>query len=418
MENKEFFKAQTHLLHDIKSNDLIETDNLLKLISDEKLKERIINKYSLDKSYTVEIGKIEYLYELIHLYSKKFILVRLEAKESDVTCQLKFDTKDHKPAFIFTIKNGNEGDLFYDVIEAEGVYDSVSLFYNSKSLSQYVKSMSKNLKKKELLSDLNESWAKYYENNHDSVKTRLFRLLNYKDNYYLKSINSTAFKEYGIAESFVMTILELNKFKNSNPDAEFFISSVSISESKLDLIVSQKKSIPLGEVGFLRSSISIRNEDQGNTSFGVYNTLEFFPNATKKNKIYLFPNRDENKIDNSVRSSHTVSIENFIETFANISDLFSEGERISTDFQFYNKAVSYDELRAKIEHKIKNTNSPFRKVTKLVDLFSREHSGQINNLETLLKICAASNEIEMDYDLKFKLRYLISNVLLYNSSNY
>lgn len=418
MENKEFFKAQTHLLHDIKSNDFIETDNLLKLINDEKLKEKIINKYSLDKNYTVEIGKIEYLYELIHLYSKKFNLVRLEAKESDVTCQLKFDTKDQKPAFIFTIKNGNEGDLFYDLIEAEGIYDSVALFYNSKSLSQYVKSMSKNFKKKELLADLNESWNKYYEKNKDSVKTRLFRLLNYKDNYYLKSINSTAFKEYGIAESFVMTILELNKFKNSNPDAEFFISSVSISESKLDLIISQKKSIPLGDVGFLRSSISIRNEDQGNTSFGVYSTLEFFPNATEKNKIYLFPNRDENKIDNSVRSSHTVSIENFIETFANISELFSAGEKISSDFQFYNKAVSYDELRAKIEHKIKNTNSPFRKVTRLVDLFSREHSGQINNLETLLKICAASNEIEMDYDLKFKLRYLISNVLLYNSSNY
>lgn len=84
----------------------------------------------------------------------------------------------------------------------------------------------------------------------------------------------------------------------------------------------------------------------------------------------------------------------------------------------YSKANSYDELRAKIEHKIKNTNSPFRKVKKLADLFSREKTGQINNLETLLKICAASNEIKIEYDLKFKLRYLISNVLLYNSNNY
>lgn len=418
MENKDYFKAQTHLLYDIKSHDFVETDNLLQLIKDEKLKEKIKNKYSLDKNFTIEIGKIEFLYELISKYSKKFNLIRLEAKESDVTCELKFDTKDRKPAFVFTIKNGNEDEIFYDSIVAEGVYDSVALFYNSKSLSQYVKSMSKNYKKKELLADLNNSWAKYYEKNQDSVKTRLFRILNCGEDYYLKSINSTAFKEYGIAESFVMTILELNKFKNSNPGAEFLISSVSIGESRLDLIISQKKSIPLGELGFLRSSISIRNEDQGNTSFGVYSTLEFFPNEAEKNKIYLFPTRDENKIDNSIRSSHTVSMDNFLEIFANISELFSAGEKISEDFQFYNKAVSYDELRAKIEYKINNTNSPFKKVTKLVDLFSREHTGQINNLETLLRICAASNEIEMDYDLKFKLRYLISNVLLYNSNSY
>jgi hypothetical protein len=418
MENKDYFKTQTHSLYDIKSTDFIETDNLIQLITDEKLKEKIKNKYSLDKNYTIEIGKIEFLYQQIYKYSKRFNLIRLEAKESDVTCQLKFDTKDQKPAFIFKIKNGNDNEVFYDLIEAESIYDSVALFYNSKSLSQYVKSMSKNHKKKELLSDLNDSWAKYYEKNQDSVKTRLFRILNHNDNYYLKSINSSAFKEYGIAESFVMTVLELNKFKSTNPSVEFFISSVSISESKLDLIISQKKSIPLVDVGFLRSSVSIRNEDQGNTSFGVYSTLEFFPNATEKNKIYLFPNRDENKIDNSIRSSHTASLENFLETFSNISELFNAGEKISEDFKFYNGSTSYDELRAKIEHKIRNANSPFKKVTKLVNLFSREHTGQINNLETLLKICAASNEIEMEYDLKFKLRYLISNVLLYNSNNY
>lgn len=418
MEIKDYFKTETFSLHNIKSNDFIDSDELLKLINDENLREKIINKYSLDKNYVVEIEKIEYLYQLIYQYSKKFNLIRLEAKESDVTCQLKFDTKDKKPAFIFKIKNGNEHELVYDLIEAEGIYDSVALFYNSKSLSQYVKSMSKNYTKRELLADLNDSWAKYYEKNQESIKTKLFRILNYKDEYYLQSINSGAFKEYGIAESFVMTILELNKFKISNPNTEFLISSVSISESKLDLIISQKKSISLGDIGFLRSSISIRNEDQGNTSFGVYSTLEFFPSATEKNKIYLFPNRDESKIDNSKRSSHTASAENFIETFANVSELFNAGEKLSAEFEFYSKADSYDELRAKIEHKIKNTNSPFKKIKKLSDLFSREKTGEINNLETLLRICAASNEIEMEYDLKFKLRYLISNVLLYNSSNY
>ena len=418
MEIKEYFRTQTHSLYNINSKNYLQTNELLELISDETLKEKIINKYDLVSDLTIEIGNIEFLYTLVKEYCNKFTLIRLEAKESDVNCELKFDTKDQKPAFIFKIKNGHEDNLHYDFIEAEGIYDSVALFYNNKSLSQYVKSLSKNQKKKELLTDLNDSWGKYYKKNSDSVKTRLFRLLKCGDEHYLKSINSAAFKEYGIAESFVMAILELNKFKSSNMDAEFLISSVSICESKLDLIISQKKSIKLGELGFLRSSISIRNEDQGNTSFGVYSTLEFFPNAKEKNKIYLFPNKDDNKINNYVTSTHKVTNETFLETYSNISELFNAGEKMKEDFQFFKGSGNYDELRAKIEHKIRNNNSPFKKVKKLVDLFSREKTGHIDNLEKLLRLCATSDSIEMDYDLKFKLRYLISNVLLYNSNTY
>src|SRR5690606_26577767 len=99
----------------------------------------------------------------------------------------------------------------------------------------------------------------------------------------------------------------------ANPDTKFMISSISISESKLDLIISQKKSVQLGDVGFLRSSISVRNEDQGNTSFGVYNTLEFYPNSGESNKIYLFPHKDDNKIKSSIISNHTVSSDKFLD---------------------------------------------------------------------------------------------------------
>lgn len=418
MENKDYFKAKRYFLNDVKSDDFIYTKDLIDLIDNNELKELIVNKYNLDKNYKIEILKIGYLYNLIKLYSNRFSLLRIEAKESEVTCGLKFDNKTQKPIYIFNIKNGNDKEVFYDSIEAEAIYDSISLFYNDKSLSQYVKSLSKKPAKKRLLNDINDSWLKYYENNPDSVKTKLFRILNHQDNYYLKSINSASYKEYGVAESFVMAIFELNKFQNLNPGTEFLISSVSISESKLDLIISQKKSIELGELGFLRSSISIRNEDQGNTSFGVYSTLEFYPKSIETKKIYLYPTKDDNEIKNSIRSTHTVSYENFLAVFSNISTLFNLGEEMKNDFKFYKGSSSYDELKSKIEYKIMTNNSPFKDITKLKDLFSRSKTGHIGNLETLLRICAEADSIEMDYDLKFKLRYLISNVLLYNSNNY
>ncbi|GEP52284.1 hypothetical protein FNO01nite_29560 [Flavobacterium noncentrifugens] len=422
MNNTDYFRAKRYPLNDQKSEDFIYTEDLLGLIDNEELRELIINKYNLDKNYQIEIEKVEFLYNLIRLYSRRFKLIRLEAKESDVSSELKFDSESQKPVYIFTIKNGveNEGEseIVYDSLEAEAIYDSINLFYNDKSLSQYVKSLGKKPNKKRLLNDLNNSWSAYYSNNKDSAKTKLFRILSHGDDYYLKSINSSSYKEYGIAESFVMALLELNKFKTSNPETEFFISSVSISESKLDLIISQKKAIKLGDIGFLRSSISIRNEDQGNTSFGVYNALEFFPSSSSTKKIYLFPNQDENKIKNSVVSKHTVSSEKFFETFSSVSELFNLGEVMKNDFHFYNGSKDYDELRSKIEHKLVTNNSPFKNVTKLKDLFSREKTGHIENLETLLRICAESDSIEMEYDLKFRLRYLISNVLLYNSNKY
>ncbi|GGB65947.1 hypothetical protein GCM10007424_02350 [Flavobacterium suaedae] len=415
MENKDYFKAITYSINeDVKSENYVYTDDLLKLINDDELKEAIINKYNLDTNLKIENNKIEYLYNLVKQYSERFTLIRLEAQEKDVTCELKSEEVTGKPIYIFHIKNGNEGELLYDSIHAEAIYDSINLFYSSKSLSQYVKSLKKVPAKRGLLNDLNDSWSKYYNNNENASKAKLFRILNHKENYYLKSINTSAYKEYGIAESFVMTILELDKFKKQNPDVEFIISSVSISESKLDIIISQKKSIELESLGFLRSSISIRNKDQGNTSFGVYSTLEFYPKNNNGNKIYLFPKEDKNKIKNSVTSNHTVSIETFIKTFSNINELFNSGEQLKQDFHFYQKSKNYDELRAKIEFKMISHNSPFKNITRLKELFSRKNTGHIENLEKLLRVCAESDSIEMEYDLKFKLRYLISNVLLYN----
>ncbi|RZK27167.1 MAG: hypothetical protein EOO43_00495 [Flavobacterium sp.] len=388
------------------------------MIKENELKQLIINKYNLSDNVKIEIEKIDYLYDLVSQYSQRFTLMRLEAKESDVTCELIFDENNKNAAYIFTIKNGNEEELFYDSVQAEAIYDSINLFYKDKSLSQYVKSLQKIPGKRRLMSDLNNSWSDYYKSNEKAVKTKLFRIIEHNDKFYLKSINSSLFKEYGIAESFVVAVLELNKIMVSNSDVDFKISSISISESKLDLIISQKKSVPLGDLGFLRSSISVRNEDQGNTSFGVYSTLEFFPKSNDSKKIYLFPKQDENKIRNSISSKHTVSNNAFLETFSKIGELFNLGEEMKNDFEFYKGSKSYDELRSKIEHRLITNNSPFKKIKELKDLFSREKTGHIDNLETLLRICAESDNIEMEYDLKFKLRYLISNVLLYNSNQY
>ena len=123
--------------------------------------------------------------------------------------------------------------MFYDSVQAEAIYDSINLFYKDKSLSQYVKSLQKVPGKRRLMSDLNNSWSDYYKSNEKAVKTKLFRIIGHNDKFYLKSINSSLFKEYGIAESFVVAVLELNKIMVSNSSVDFIISSIPMDLIKL-----------------------------------------------------------------------------------------------------------------------------------------------------------------------------------------
>jgi len=76
-----------------------------------------------------------------------------------------------------------------------------------------------------------------------------------------------------------------------------------------------------------------------------------------------------------------------------------------------------DELRAKIEEKIISNRLPFKDIRGLKDLFTRENVGHIDNVSALPKLCGRAELIGMGYDVKFKLRCLISDVLLYGSNN-
>ena len=82
------------------------------------------------------------------------------------------------------------------------------------------------------------------------------------------------------------------------------------------------------------------------------------------------------------------------------------------------KALQANLKASGIEEKIISNNSPFKEVKELKSLFTRSTSQHIDNLAKLLEVCQKAEMINMDYDIKFKLRYLISNVLLYGKNSY
>lgn len=55
-------------------------------------------------------------------------------------------------------------------------------------------------------------------------------------------------------------------------------------------------------------------------------------------------------------------------------------------------------------------------MTKVKDLFSKGISNTIENFATLLEMCRKAKELDIDYDLKDKLRYIISEIILNKKS--
>lgn len=411
MENKDYFKQKPINLNGVKSNDFIYSEVLLTLIKDEELKNYIINKYDLEENIKIEIDKIDYIFSVVSQYTSKFSLLRLNASFNNVNTSLSFNGDKH---VIFRIAEAKtEDDVEVGDIEAEAIYDSLSMFYEKRKLTQYVNYLKNADDTGVLLSKLNESWSEYYQDNPKTIDSKVFRVLDAGDKQYVKSINTNRYKEYGIAETFVLTFLELFFISKKQKKRKFTISSIAISESKIDIIISDDEVKRIKDLGNVYSSIAVRNEDQGKASIGFYGSLEFKLEKEIDGRIFLFPNKSTDDIKNSFTINHTAILNDFVDSHKKIDDFFVQNENFEKDYFFFKDTLNYDEMRAKIEERVTNRNSPFKNITQLVDLFKKDKVGHVDNLTSLLKLCGKAEMLDIDFDLKFKLRYIISNILLY-----
>lgn len=111
-----------------------------------------------------------------------------------------------------------------------------------------------------------------------------------------------------------------------------------------------------------------------------------------------------------------MTTQTFVDSYQQIEDFFTDVENFEDNFYFLKKAADPDQIRAKIAEKILSERSPFKGIKELKDLFNRGTTAHVDNLASLLKLCGRAELIDMNFDLKFQLRYLISNVLLYGKN--
>lgn len=417
MESIEYFTQQNKKINELgEGKGYVSSEELLSLIRDEEVKRCVVEKYSLEEPIDVALPKIDLLTKIIKAYVNRFENKRAIVSEDNVTTS--FIDNQHND-MQFTLINGNLDGLEFDELNAIAIYDSLKLFYDSRKLTQYITYLRKELRDKNLLDSLNKSWKNYFLEKEVQPNNKMFRLIYDKidDIHYVKALNSDKFREFGIGETFAVTFLKLAELSKQNNNT-YYISSFALSESKIEIILrsSFQKIIP--ELGYVYPSITIRNDDQGNASFGIYSSLEFkLGNIDAEGQLHLFPNRKVGDIETSRTYQHTVTAKTFVESFNQIDELFNEVDNFENDFYFLSEAVSPDQLRAKIAEKILSKRSPFKGIKELSDLFKRENVGHVDNLAKLLQLCGKAELIDMHFDLKFKLRYLMSNVLLYGKND-
>lgn len=402
------FNTKSISFIDKKSNNLVSFQQLTKLFIDPKDEylQNIINRFNPDGlDFNINIGNVDIAFDAVknvlsryefinHLSNgenlKTFILV----DEDEI---LKGKAKD----FYFQFNDCKEAP-----INARAIYNSKDQFYDVIKLANHINYLRKNGMNKEL-QEINAIWLTKSK----LFKERKFKLLKSKNSlWFLRAVNSSKFREYGTAFTFVYTILLLNEYENNNKGNNFKIESLDLNESKISMVISQGVMKKLGEIGFLKSSIEMTNNDLGKESFIFTQKITLY---SKDDSNINFPLnfKKKNAKTVAIRVSHQTGIKTLDEKFSTLFNEFTSIDEFENEyFEFLNSKDAKSLYNVIIQ---KISNSPtLRNCKEIKDLFLPKTYLIVDNLSKLINICGKADQLDIDYDLKYKVREIISEVLI------
>lgn len=395
---------------DKKSINSVSFQQLTKLFSDynDDYLNDILNRFNpdgLDFNIIIEnvdiafdaVNKVLSKYEFIdHLCNgEKLTTFILENEDESLNAKAKdfyFQFNDYKDA----------------PINAKAIYNSKDQFYDVIKLANHINYLKKNGLNKEL-QEINAIWLTKSK----LFKDRKFKLLKSKNNlWFLRAVNSSKFKEYGTAFTFVYTILLLNEYENRNKGNNFKIESLDINESKISMVISQGLMRKLGDIGFIKSSIEMTNNDLGKESFVFTQKITLY---SKDDSNIHFPLnfRIQNAKTVAIRVSHQTGIKTLDEKFSTLFNEFTSIDGFEKEYFEFLNSKDPKGLCSAIIQKISNSPS-LRNCKEIKDLFLPKTNLIVDNLSKLINICGKADQLDVDYDLKSKIREIISDVMTKN----
>jgi len=402
------FNTKSILFVDKKSNNSISFQQLTKLFSDynDDYLNDILNRFNPDGlDFNINIENVDIAFDAVNKVLSKYEFINHlcngENLKTFILADENEDLKGKAKDFYFQFN-----DLEESPINAKAIYNSKDQFYDVIKLANHINYLRKNGMNKEL-QEINAIWLTKSK----LFKERKFKLLKSKNSlWFLRAVNSSKFKEYGTAFTFVYTILLLNEYENNNKGNNFKIESLDLNESKISMVISQGVMKKLGEIGFLKSSIEMTNNDLGKESFVFTQKITLY---SKDNSDINFPLnfKKQNAKTVAIRVSHQTGIKTLDEKFSTLFNEFTSIDEFEKEYLEFLNTKDPKGLFSAIIQKISNSPT-LRNCNEIKDLFLPKTNLIVDNLSKLINICGKADQLDIDYDLKYKIREIISEVLI------
>lgn len=414
---KEKFVQKAVELNPDDSTGKLKVEKLWELMEDHPYKEKMYAEFEIDKikNEIITIDFIDIIYKRIKYFitNYKRKSIKAEIKHISVFEEMLVIDGEKKKEIVFQFDEYVVVDEVKENLKTVAKYDSKNTYLDEYVMTKYANSLFENG-----LSDLARQNIQYFKDLASSSdnynKHRSYRIVENEGVTYLRGITSTnKYYEYGVDFAFVSSMLAFHDFMKKNSGIEYKISSAHINESKLEIIVAERFKKDAGEFGKVSTAIKVSTNDLGKGSLNFLNII----NICKDNKdgFYLFPK--ENRFEsNRVKISHTTKPENVFATLKSMQNILNTSDRFIKELKEVKTIKTPDELRMKIQAKIDGPRSSFGHIKRLSDIFKTKIDNEITNLSKLLEMCNKAEELEIEFDLKDRLRYIISDIILYGST--
>ncbi|WP_304067897.1 hypothetical protein [Pedobacter glucosidilyticus] len=394
----------------------ISIKQLCNLIEGHPYEKNIFNVFKLDSilDESITIKNIDTVFYKIQSIKKNYHYFKIQAETNQISFkygnyQVEGIPESNPLMFRFDEYIDQNGEILSG-LEAFALYESKSTYFDSFSMTKYANMLFDN----DLVDLANYNLAYFKKESKKKEgfnKHRSYRLVEHNDEIFVRGITSGNYNEYGVDFTFVTSMLLFHNYMKQNPGNNYAISFAALNESKMELILSSNEIKDAGDFGKISSAISVSTNDLGKGALSFINIIKLH---TKGTGIYLYPENGELAKKN-VSINHTTGVNKTLEILSCIEDVYNYSNLFLNELSIVKNIKNPDDLRIRILNKIEHPNSSFKDIKNdLKNIFSKSINNEITDFAKLLEMCNKAEELDINYDLKDKLRVVISKVILNN----
>lgn len=412
---KERFKQKQIHFDKEKNTGRIKVSRLTALLDGHPYEEKIKKVFKMKEieDEFIVVSNIDQVCTALEKIKKDYMLYNLKSYTKDISFSRGSERVEGIPdpnPLIFNLNSfvNGDGEIVDSGLHAYAIYDSKSQFFKTFSMEKYANMLFD--KKLDSLAEINLNFFRSLSKKSEFNKYQSYRMIEHGGETFVRGITSLGYKEYGVDFSFVIAMLMLHKYMKSNPGNNYKITFAALNESKLEIIVSSDNLKDAGDFGKISSAISIKTNDVGKGALGITHIIKV---VIKGGGFYLYPKDNKIKKKNISINHGRTSIAKALEELAKLDDFYDYAHVFVKELKEVKGIKTPDDLRKRILLRFAPKLSQLNPLEKqMKGLFGKAISNDIKDFALLLEMCRKAEELEIDYDLKERVRIEISDILL------